>query len=145
MECAARYFAGPKQDITLKLPDMMIDRLKQLKAGDERSSVNQELVYLLGCKMEAIDSAIKRASERQKYREELEKLEAQSALLWKALVAARREKDIDALLPELRGLLAETLAAKAALDDIPIHNEEGVPFRWQIPCGHGGEYAKTNQ
>ncbi|OGR46960.1 MAG: hypothetical protein A2X34_09710 [Elusimicrobia bacterium GWC2_51_8] len=126
-----RCFYGESKEIKLRLPGAMLTELNRLCIADERHSISNELTYLLGCKLESITYACQRQNDRKTRLKELESLEQRRATLWKAIIMAQREKDLDQLVTELRPLLSELLAAKEALDDVIVQPEEGMPVNWQ--------------
>jgi len=105
----------------------MAGQLKKLSIEDERPSLNREVVYLLGCKLEEIDIARKRRAEREAHQMKLTEVENEGGKLWKTLLSSRRTKDLDTLLPELRTLLLEIQALHLAIDAIPDYEEAGEP------------------
>ena len=122
-----RYFYGKNQEVTLKLPGGMAGQLKKLSIEDARPSLNREVVYLLGCKLEGIDIARKQRAEREAHQKSLAEVEDECGKLWQTLLSSRRVKDLDILLPDLRGLLAKIQELRLAIDAIPDYEETGEP------------------
>lgn len=127
MGCKERYFGGTREEVKIKLPRMMLGRLKQLCIEDVRPSLSRELSYLLGCKLEAIDRVIKQQQERARLEAELDQLISQRGVLWAALTTAIREKEIDSIWVDLRFLLLKIAETKEAISDIQVPEEPGVP------------------
>lgn len=123
----ARYFYGRDKRVDIKLPGAMVKQLEHLSVEDERPSVNRELVYLLGRKLEGIDIARKCRAEREAHRCRLIALEKELRALWKALIITPRAKDINPLLVELKPLLLQAQAVREAIDNIPDYQEAGEP------------------
>jgi len=123
----ARYFYGKNQKVSLNLPGAMVKQLKRLSVEDERSSINREIEYLLGCTLEGIDIARRRRGEREAHQSRLNELEKELSKLWQALIVANRPKDIDPLLTELKPLLIQAQVTREAIEGIPDHQEAGEP------------------
>jgi hypothetical protein len=122
-----RYFYGKNQEVKLKLPGGMAGQLKKLSIEDERPSLNREVVYLLGCKLEGIDIARKQRAEKEAHLKKLDEVENEANKLWKTLLSSRRTKDLDILLPDLRNLLMGIQALNLSIDAIPDYEEAGEP------------------
>ena len=105
----------------------MAEQLKRLSVEDERPSLNRELVYLLGCKLEGIDNSRNRRAEREKHQQRLAELEAEAGKLWRTLLMTYRHRELDTLLPELRDLLKDIQATRQVIESIPDHSEAGEP------------------
>lgn len=122
-----RYFYGKNQEVKLKLPGAMAEQLRRLSVEDRRPSLNREIVYLVGCKLEGIDNARKRRAEHQAHQSRLNELEKELGRLWKALIMTTRPKDIDPYLTELKALLIQAQVKREAVDRIPDYQESGEP------------------
>jgi len=122
-----RYFYGRNQEVKLKLPGAMAEQLKRLSVEDERPSLNRELVYLLGCKLEGIDNARKRRAERKAHQGRLNELEREADKLWRTLLMTNRPKEVDLMIPELKELLMAIQTTRETVDSIPDYQEAGEP------------------
>ena len=126
MEYQGRYFYGEKQNVKMKLYGAMVEQLHRLCTEDRRE-INNEISYLLGCKLEGIDHSRKRRAEREKLQEKLVRLENEAAVLWRAILMAQRPKELDGLLPELRELMTSLQSTRQAIENIPTQPEPGEP------------------
>ena len=132
MKCKERYFDGKNQEVKIKFPGAMVRQLERLRIEDERHSVQNEAVYLLGCKLEALENVRKQREDRKNRLSRLSELKNQLPALWKAITMAQRPKELDTLIPELRSLLEDIQTAQMEVDDIVIQPEAGVPCRWDM-------------
>jgi len=123
----ARYFYGKNQKVSINLPGAMVKQLKRLSVEDERSNINREIEYLLGCKLESIDIARKRRAEREAHQSRLNELDKELGKLWQALILTNRPKDIDPHLTELKALLIQAQVTREAIEAIPDYQESGEP------------------
>jgi len=124
--CKERYFYGENQEVKLKLHGAMVAQLRRLSAEDART-FNNEITYLLGNKLEGIDISRKRRAERERLQENLEKLENERAVLWRAISMTQRPKELDAMLPEMRDLLITIQDTQQTIEGIPDQSEPGEP------------------
>ena len=126
MPCKERYFYGKRQEVGLKLYGAMAEKIRSLSAEDTRG-LNNEITYLLGCKLEGIDNSIRRRTERETHANRLRVLQDEASKLYRTLIAVHRPKEVDLLLPELKSLFIEIQNTRLAIDAIPAHQETGEP------------------
>ena len=126
MECRERYFYGDSQEVRLKLPGGMVAQLRRLATEDERV-FNNEVTYLLGRKLEGIDSARKRRAKQEAIQCRLAELEKEAAVVWRAISVTQRPRELDSLLPELRDLMVNIQTTRASLISIDSRPEPGEP------------------